>query len=454
MFSTSLNHIRRRVADARLSPDFDFDTRISEALNALETQYGDAGMDAAQLLRGAANLARLIDDCAIKYLVPLRLHSKKSDPSATGMKRKLQSTRPSWRTVAFDIRKKPHQAGPDRHAPHCHPVCLPNPHQSRSEPYDLANATVSEIAMDLAETYDRGRKSTHEKNESRSLELDEIVVAYGDELTDFAKISVSKDLQKHRVIARTYRRFENIAEALPGEALVDKGIEALKLLEEEEDDGTVKSIEGVNGRKINASSVCQFIRSLGKLPALGRWDQKKPPTEAVALARAIQGLGVGGIAFTLNLHVFNEGRFQSAARATPSAIQDQLYKLLAKSFGRPVDFYFVMERGVEEAPHLHGAIALDPTPINLKAIKDCLKRLALAHEKRKAPERLVKVEPLSTPGRWGGYAVKASLVSSLRADVRNTICKTRSLNKQAQLEWERLRQEQSSAKQVLRKVGG
>lgn len=452
---TCLKSIRRRIADIRRSPKFGFETRINNAITALETDYGSEGKDAARLLRGATNLARSVDDAAIKHLVPLRMYSRQVDGSATGMRRKLQDTRPSWRTVAFDVRPKPDQPGPDTHAPHLHPECVPKPNGVKALPYQLANAAVSEIAMDLAEAYDEDRKSTRFKSKSRSEELDEIISAFRNELADFAKISISEDLQKHRAIARAYRRFENVAEALAGEALVDKGIEAFKLLEEEEEEEegvTLTSIEGVDGNTITASSVRQFIHALSKLPALGRWGRKKTPSEAVALARAIQGLGFEGITFTMNLHVFNAGRFQSAARATPSAIQDQLYKLLEKSFGRPVDFYFVMERGVDEDPHLHGAIALDPTPESLKEVRRCLKQLALAQEKRKAPERLVKVDPLTTPGRWGGYAVKASMVSSLRADVRNTICRTRGVANQAKIEWERMRREQRDAKKVLREV--
>nr|WP_241095070.1 hypothetical protein [Marinicauda algicola] len=107
------------------------------------------------------------------------------------------------------------------------------------------------------------------------------------------------------------------------------------------------------------------------------------------------------------------GRRDPVARLRPRRrFQDQLYKSLKKAFGQPVDFYFVLEQGVDESPHLHGAIALDPTEDNLETVKACLKRLGRADQKRKAPERLVKVDPLYTPGRWGGCQPVAATISA------------------------------------------
>lgn len=425
-----LKNIRWRIAEVRKSEDFAYATRLNSALDALETEYGLEGKDAARVLRRMKDLSRAIDTAAIKYLVPLRLRSRKTDVHATGMKRKIQVARSNWRTAAFDVRQKTSKPGPDATSLRCHPACIPETSGKRSFAFQLANATASELAMDLAEAYDEQRKASRYTNESRSLELDDIISAFGDELTDFAKIVAPADLEKHRDIARAYRRYENIAEAVSGEALVVRGIEAFKLLGEE-DDGTIQTVESVNGASVSASSVRDYIRAIGKLPAFGSWDRKKLPSEAVALARAVQGLGYEGITFTVNLHVFNASRFRGSKRAQASgmksAIQDQLYKALNKAFGGPVDFYFVLEQGVDEAPHLHGAVALDATPENMKTVKRCLKQLAQADQKRKAPERLVKVDRLTTPGRWGGYAVKASMVSSLRADIRNTISKTQGL---------------------------
>jgi hypothetical protein len=447
-----LNGISRRLAEIRRSSDFNGDARLKTAIEALEVDYGNDGIAAADILRKQGGLAGKIDELAIRYLVPLRLHSRKSDPHATGFKLRLQRSRPSWRLIAFDIRKKPKQPGPDKHAVFDHPEFLKKPPRSRSYAYLLANATASEIAMDLAEAYDADRKTTRYRNESRSLELDDIIVALGPELLNFAKFSVPDGIEKHRKVANAYRRFEDVAEAVRGEALVVEGRKAFESEEEEKQETDVREIEGVNGKTVTTTQVRQFIRTIGTLPAYGDWNRSELPSRTVAMARAVQGLGLGGITFTLNLHAVNFGRFQGASRKTHSAIQDQLYKSLKKAFGQSVDFYFVLEQGVDESPHLHGAIALDPTEANLEAVKACLKRLGRADQKRKAPERLVKVDPLYTPGRWGGYAVKASNVSAIRSGVENTLCATQGLKRQAKVEWELMRAEQRDAKKVLRET--
>lgn len=447
-----LRRIRNRIAEIRRSKEFNGDARLASAIEALEANYGDDGIATAGILRRHKGLVSTIDELAIRYLVPLRLHSRKADPLATGFRRKLRRSRPTWRLLVFGIRKKPDQPGPDKSAIFDHPEFLRRPAHCPASAYMLANATISEIAMDLAEAYDADRKTTRYRNESRSLELDDIIVALGPELLNFAKFSVPDGIEKHRKIANAYRRFEEVAEAVRGEALVVEGRKAFESEEEEKQETDVREIKGVNGKTVTTTQVRQFIRTIGKLSAYGSWDRSELPSRTVAMARAVQGLGFEGITFTLNLHAVNFGRFQGASRNTHSAIQDQLYKSLKKAFGQPVDFYFVLEQGVDESPHLHGAIALDPTEGNLETVKACLKRLGRADQKPKAPERLVKVDPLYTPGRWGGYAVKASNVSAIRSGVENTLCATQGLKRQAKVEWELMRAEQRDAKKVLREA--
>lgn len=446
----TLRGIRRRVAEIRSSPDFNGKARLAAAIKALKADYGHDGTAAATMLETGKGLLTAIDELAIRYLVPLRLHSRKAKPLATGAVRRLQNARPAWRTLVYGIREKRDQPGPDLDAALDHPEYLERPKGSPRYAYALANATVSEIAMDLAEAYDEARKASPFMNQSRSLELDDIIVALGPELLDFAKISVPEKIDKHRRIANAYRRFEDIAEAVRGEALVDKGGKALEAVgagpEGEE-------IKGANGETVTALQVKRFIQTIGTLPAFGDYDRSKLPSRTVAMARAVQGLGYEGITFTLNLHQLNFGRFQAADRGTHSAIQGDLQKKLKAKFGRTVDFYFVLEQGVDEAPHLHGAIALDPSPANLKTVRDCLKMLGRVDQRQIAPERLVHVDKLYTPGRWGGYAVKASNVSAIRYEaigVENTLGATRGVRKQARHEWELMRAEQRDAKKVIR----
>ncbi len=447
-----LGGIKRRISDLRRSSEFDCNARLKAAIEALETSYGDEGIAAAGILQKQNLLATTIDELAIRYLLPLRLHSRKHDPNATGFRRKLQNSRPSWRTLAFSIPKKSSQPGPDKQAALDHPEFLTKPEHCSAHAFTLANATISEIAMDLAEAYDAARRTTRYLNQSRSLELDDIVVALGTELLNFAKISPPEGIEKHRKIANAYRRFEEVSEAVRGEALVIEGRKAFESEEEEKHETDVREIVGVNDKTVSTTQIRQFIRTLGNLPAYGTWDRSELPSRTIAMARAVQGLGFEGITFTLNLHAVNFGRFLGASRKTHSAIQDQLYKSLKKAFGHPVEFYFVLEQGVDESPHLHGAIALAPVKANIEAVKACLKKLGRANQKRRAPERLVKVDPLYTPGRWGGYAVKASNVSAIRSGVQNTLCATQGLKRQAKVEWELMRAEQRDAKKVLRET--
>lgn len=447
-----LRPILRRIAEVRLSNEFGVDDRVNEAIVSLEADFGDDGRKAAEILRRTFRLGTEIDKLAVRYLLPLRLYSRRDDPNTTGLRKRLRQARPGWRALAFNIRPTSAGPRPDPRNVFDHPRWLANKDPKLASGLPFANAVVSEIAMELAEAYDAMRTGSNYLRQSRSLECDDIMLALGEELPKFAKIAASQTALKHRRIASAYRRHEHVSEALRGEALVLEGRKAFETEEEEDLTSDAVEVEGVNGESVTTTEIRKFIREIGNLPAYGAWGKAETSSRVVAMARAIQGLGTKGITFTLNLHAGNYGRFVVAERQTHSAIQDQLAKLMNDAIGRTVDFYFVLEQGVDESPHLHGTIALDPTEANLKTVRSCLKRLAQSDRKAKAPERLVKVDPLRTPGRWGGYAVKAVMFTSLKFGTDGLVAATRGIRNQAKVEWELMRAEQRDAKRVLKEA--
>lgn len=165
----------------------------------------------------------------------------------------------------------------------------------------------------------------------------------------------------------------------------------------------------------------------------------------------IQASGVQGIAFTANLTLTSFGMAADATRETGSAIQDRLRKHLKREFGTTPELYFVMEHGIGQRPHIHGAIALEPTPENRKRVREVLKSLSRAGS-RTAPERWADAKPFKTPGRWGAYAYKHPLTSTSKTGVRSLLRSTRGITDLAKTEWQKMREEQRQAREVIRRV--
>lgn len=440
--------IRNRVMGVAASPKFDFARRLSDEIAALIDQHDEDGIAAADLIRDPEPSREAAVDLALRYIVPLRLHAHKRPVDQRALK---WPKRLGWRYRVVESLSGGTGKGWRWDDAFDHPRSIAAKTSGFQKPAQaLANRFISATAMDLSEAYEADRTASGYKRDSRSTETDTIMIATGAELPNFAKNASPERLLAHRRIAHAYRKHEEAAEAVRGEALVVKGPKAFASEDDEKEHGEIFKLKGINGKLITTTSLRSYIKDIASLPAFGEWEKAMLPSKAVAMARAVNGLGFDGITFTANLHATNYGRFGSAERETASAIQDQLYKVLKKRFGRPVDFYFVFEQGIQESPHIHGAVALAPDPDNMKAVRECLKQLADADAKRTAPERLVQVDPLFTAGRWGGYAVKALMVSTVRAGVENALSGTRAIRRRAKVEWELMRAEQRDAKKVFR----
>jgi hypothetical protein len=442
--SLQLSTILQRLSKARRSHAFGFLGQLQHEQKAFREYYKVEGAAAASVLDDTETTGRLIDEASLVALVQLGEHWNVSATRPPHRPRspfaeKIQSQRKPWWRLAFQldcVRGKE----PDRREVGEHPAYTPD---------HLVNRFIGECSIRLADQYHAQRIEFIHGKKDRSEEHDLLLQELASELPSFARIEVSDRFKEHQKIASTYRTVEPIRVAFKGEALVLLGQSAF----EEEITGvaTRTHIRGRDGKARSVEDVQSYIKQVAKLPAFGEWGKAQAPARVVALARAAQTPDVQGTAFTVNLTYQSFGMAQAVERSTGSAIQDRLRRYLLAEFKECPDFYFVVERGIGQLPHLHGAVSMDPTESNQKRLRAVLLKLTKA-KGRRAPERWVDVEPLSTPARWGGYAIKHPLTSQSKTGITSLLYATQSLRAKARDEWEMMRQEQRDSKEVMKQV--
>ncbi|ABI65792.1 hypothetical protein Mmar10_1500 [Maricaulis maris MCS10] len=188
-----------------------------------------------------------------------------------------------------------------------------------------------------------------------------------------------------------------------------------------------------------------------KLPTLGSWARAGQAAKAVAYSRAVKSLSGDACAFTVNIPLSVALQADGERRASQSVLQNKIRVLLHSEFGETVDFFFAYERGIGQKPHLHGAVALQPTNANKKRLRRVFYRLARL-KPRPRNSSLIRIERLRTPGRWGAYAIKHLIVGQQRTGVSNLIGKTNGVARQAKDEWEDMRLQQRDARAAAKLI--
>nr|WP_321361958.1 hypothetical protein [uncultured Hyphomonas sp.] len=436
-----ISTIQRRLAKARRSSEFAFDAKLNSEQEALRKHYGDDGTAAASMLDETGLISGLVDEAALIALYSLgehwRKHPKKPAKSAFAQK-VIDAAIPWWRLAyGLDcIRYKE----PDYHEVGSHPDYTPD---------HLVNRFIGESAIQLADYYHRQTIKYPRGNASRSKEHDALIAEQAASSPGFAKTGLPTRYQQHLKIAEAYRKFESIRCAFSDVAVVQLGTEAFDLkLSGEKTTRHMKTSSGVQHSK---ELVQAYIKRLASLPTFGPWDRTTEPVRAIAMARAIHSSGSHGIALTADLTSQSLGMAVMSERDTGSEIQDRLRRYLKKEFGRCPDFYFIVERGLGQVPHLHGAIDLEPTEDTLNRLSSVLQKLARA-EFRENKERWSDAQPLRTPARWAAYPYKHSLTSRSKWQVYSLLRATQPLSRRGQAEWEKMRQEQRYARAVMKRV--
>lgn len=436
--ASSLTSIRKKLRTERNHASFGFADRLKSAQEELITFYGLQGSEAADLLLDQAKIAAHVDATAPIMLAFLGVYwEKQREPKTTNpLALKISKHRISWWKLAFGLRCN-RLRQPDWSEVGFHEEYTSNA---------LVNRFIGECSIQLADHYHRRLISNPRGPEKRSLEHDVLLREYGDILPNFAKSAPTRRFLEHMQIASAYRAIEPTRVKLSGEALVpvgEKAIERTEMGAKPSEKITLSS-----GKDVTLLDVLEFVQVLSGLPTFGEWAKAQPPSKAVALARAIQRSGYQGIAMTANLSTTAFGRAHSAVKETGSAIQDTLRRHLSAEFGSTPDFYFVFEKGLGQKFHFHGAVAVDPTPNNIRKARAALLKLCEAkHKPGKA--RAVDVSPLETPARWAGYSFKHPITSQSKTGIRSLIRSTRSLTREAKKEWEVMRQEQRDARFVM-----
>jgi len=439
--SLKLQTILRRLSKARVNRNFGFVDQLYLERKALEKHYGAEGAAAASALDDAGVIGQLVDEASLACLVQLGEHWKKppKNPPKNALVKKIREDRKPWWKLAYGLDCK-RGSEPDLHEVGSHPAYTPD---------HLVNRFIGECSIRLADHYHEKYVGSRHGSEARSKEHDLLLMELPHALPSFARIEVSNRFREHQKIANTYRSIEPVRVAFADEPLVLLGEQAF----EETITGrrTRERLKGKDGKAYSLERVQDFIKSLASLPTFGEWNKAQAPARVVALARAVQSPAIQGIAISVNLTYQSFGMAEAAERGTGSALQDRLRRYLISEFESCPDFYFVVERGLGQLPHLHGAVSLDPSESNQRRLRSVLLKLARA-KGRRSSERWVDTDPLTTPARWGGYAIKHPLTSRSKTGVASLLYATQGLRVKARNEWEVMRQEQRDAKEVMKRV--
>lgn len=436
-----ISTIQRRLTKARRSSEFAFDAKLKSEQEALRKHYGDDGAAAASMLDETGLITELVDEAALIALYSLGEHWRKqpTKPAKSVLANKVRGAAIPWWRLAYGldcIRYKE----PDYHEVGSHPEYTPD---------HLVNRFIGESAIKLADHYHRQTIRYQRGNTSRSKEHDALLAEREGSSPGFAKTGLPSRFQQHLKIAEAYGKFESIRCAFSDVAVVQLGTEAFDL--KPSGVKTTKHMKTSSGVRHSAELVQDYIKRLANLPTFGPWDRTTEPVRAIAMARAIHSSGSHGIAFTADLTSQSLGMAVMSERDTGSEIQLRLRRYLTAEFGTCPDFYFIVERGLGQVPHLHGAIDLEPTEDALSRLSSVLQKLARA-EGRKKKERWSDVEPLRTPARWAAYPYKHALTSLSKWQVYSLLRATQSLSRRSQAEWETMRQEQRDARAVMKLV--
>ena len=425
----------------RASRDFAFEDQLRSEQAALRAHYGKDGELAASILDDTRKITQLVTQAALSHLVALGVHwtPRPQSPATSALKAKIRSTRKSWWQLAYSLDCNRHQE-PDFNEVGLHPDYVSD---------QLANRFIGECSIRLADLYHTKYFPTPHGKKMRSLEHDTLLSELDYELPNFAKIPTSDQFRRHQQIARAYRKHEPVRADFADTPLVLLGEQAFE--GELTGKKTTTHLVDLSGKRHPIEDVKSYVTAIAKLSTFGEWGKAKPPARSLAMARAIQAESSEGFAFTANfpLKAFSEA--QSVERETGSEVQDQLRRLLIAEFGLCPDFYFLIERGLGQLPHLHGAIALEATPTNRNRLRKVLLSLTRAGN-RTASERWVHVVALRTPARWAAYAYKHPLTSQMKTGVKTILRATNSLRRKARDVWGVMREEQRDARSIIKRV--
>ncbi|MBU2605319.1 MAG: hypothetical protein KKC43_05450 [Alphaproteobacteria bacterium] len=440
-----LSTIGRRLSKARHNSKFGFLDQLRLEQKVLQKHYGADGTVSASILDDSGAIGQLVDEFSLVCLFQLGEHWRKvpkrslKRPPMHSLAKKIQESKKPWWTLAFELDCKRGKE-PDRREVGKHPAFTPD---------NLVNRFIGESAIRLADHYHSQHIELTHGLEARSVEHDLLLQELAHELPSFARKEVSERFKEHQKIASTYRTIEPIRVAFANEALVLLGQSAF---EEKLTGKTARThLRGKDGKAHTIEDVQNYIKQLAKLPAFGEWSKAQAPARIIALARVVPSSDIQGIAFSATLTYQSFGMAQAAEKNTGSAVQDRLRRYLISEFDECPEFYFVLERGLGQLPHLHGAMSLDPSQHNQKRLRAVLIKLARA-KGRHTPERWVDTEPLTTPARWAGYSIKHPVTSQSKTGVVSLLYATQTLRIRARDEWELMRQEQRDAKQVMKRV--
>jgi len=187
---------------------------------------------------------------------------------------------------------------------------------------------------------------------------------------------------------------------------------------------------------------------LARMPTLGGWSGQRSPLRAAAAARSIYHGERGGFSFSVNLSLEVRWAAKEAQKPFHSHIQDRVRRALKSGFGELVDFYFIIENGLGERPHIHGAVDLERTSQNRHALRAALHRVSGGWVARNKSGYRVHTLELYAPVKWVHYTFKRDASARRSLSIYDPLCMTQGLSQKAKVQWELMREEQREARRA------
>ena len=418
-FARIFNHFRRIEDAVEVWADdvpVPLRDRFRSECSTLKDRRDASGEEAVDALGRYAEFRKHVFESTVRMLYYRRKHWPHTMPQNSRFARAVAAGRADWAELEFGIDRF---AG---HGPGITDISM-YPHVTGNL---LADRIIGRIAMEYADGYDDHLIATEDQIRRKS-QHEKLSALHDDKSGNFAQ---NGDRSKRAGLLRTLRLLRDI-EVIRVQQYVPPRVQTRDI-----------SLLTTNERN-------EMFRVLSKMTTLGRWRDQGSPLHTVAAARAIYHGGRVGYAFTVNLSLKVRWSARAAQKPFNSHIQDRVRKALKTEFGKPVDFYFVLENALGERPHIHGAIDLEHSDETRRRIRKALYKIAGGWVARSPGRKhVIHTKELYTPARWANYVFKRDASVRARLGVLNQLCMTNPLKRRAKDQWELMRCEQREAKRA------
>lgn len=187
-------------------------------------------------------------------------------------------------------------------------------------------------------------------------------------------------------------------------------------------------------RKTLAEAKRQEVRVIPDL-FVPHWDHASSLIKLVGWGLASEALGA--FPFTLRIDPEIMSLAQSSGKGPTRYLQERIGRCLRSSLSATrIEFWFVIEQGEAEEPHLHGSIVMPKN--GWDAVADALRTAGGLWEPR---SRQLLISEKKDPLQWIGYSTKWLLTSGLRIGADRLFAASQGMKREAKFRYQKARSE-------------